>query len=103
MVEFLEAPEPEPEPEPESEIPAFLRKQTEDGNIKMEDRLRKHLFVEADRHDKPRKTVFPSKFTESKEFTVPAVAVPEFLLDIEKSRDEIEKAYVEETTRIPSW
>ena len=76
MVEFQE----EPEPEPELKIPAFLRKQAEDGNIKMEDRLRKHLFTAPDQPDKPRKKVFPARFTKSKEFTVPEVEVPEFLV-----------------------
>jgi len=76
MGEFHE----EPESEPEVEIPAFLRKQSEDGNIKIEDRLRKHLFAIPDQPDKPRKKVFPSRFTRSSEFTVPEFEVPEFLV-----------------------
>jgi hypothetical protein len=101
MVEFLEA--PEPGPEPESEIPAFLRKQAEDGNIKMEDRMRKHLFAVPDQLDKPRKKVFPSKFTESKEFTVPEVEIPEFLMNREQVDDECEGTYDEDSTTSPSW
>ncbi len=99
MVEFHE----EAESEPELEIPAFLRKQSEDGNIKIEDRLRKHLFAVTDQPEKPRKKVFPSRFTESKEFTVPEVEIPEFLMSREQVDDECEGTYDEDSTTSPSW
>jgi hypothetical protein len=95
MVEFDE------EPEPEFKTPAHLLR--EDGNIKMEDRLRKHLFAVTDQPEKPRKKVFPSRFTEIKEFTVPEVEIPEFLMSREQVDDKCEGTYDEDSTTSPSW
>ena len=99
MVEFDE----EPESEPELEIPAFLRKQAEDGNIKMEDRLRKHLFAVPDQPAKPRKKVFPSRVGGSKVFTVPEVEVPNFLVGTGQAKVENEGTPDNDAMPKPIW
>lgn len=95
MVEFDE------EPEPELKTPAHLLR--EDGNIKMEDRLRKHLFAVTDQPEKPRKKVFPSRFTESKDFTVPKVEVPEFLVGTGQANVEREGTPDNDAMPTPIW